>query len=555
MKAQRDKLLSLVENNKNTDFGKRYGFGSIHGIADYRRQVPVADYEALRGDIERVLAGERNVLTAEEPIMFAQTSGTTGTPKFIPVTPSDAGRDHKDIMRTWIYRSFVDHPSIFDGKIVSLVSPAVEGYAPSGVPYGSTSGHMYRGMPWIVRRAYATPYCAFEIADYAAKYYAIMRIAIEQDVSLLCTANPSSVLKMCEKGAEFAEAIIRDIRDGTLAAEMEIELEIRAQLRKRLKPNPARARVLEQARARRGGELKLGDVWPNLALIGCWKGGTVGHYVEKFGQWFDPDGRRPVPVRDWGYLASEMRGSVPLSDEGSQGVLTVGSNFFEFADPRDVAANPDNPANWNLRSVEDIEDGKEYYIFVTTAAGLYRYDINDIVQVQGYYNKTPQIVFLRKGRGMANITGEKLSVNQVIEAIQRASRATGVLPSHFKAEADTERARYLVRIEPSHPLRREDAEAFLRETDRALSEINLEYKAKRDSQRLKPPALHVMREGWYERERRRQVGSGKRMFQAKTEILSPMKQQTQAIRPELEETVELEPDAPNAPSPDSGPRG
>jgi len=539
MKTQQQMLLSLVQANKDTAYGKRYNFASVAGIADYQRQVPVVTYDDLREDMGRVLNGESNIFTAQDPSMFAQTSGTTGEPKFIPVIPTDAGRDHKDIMRTWIYHSYADHPSIFDGKIVSLVSPAVEGHAPSGVPYGSTSGHMYQNMPGIIRRAYSVPYRVFEIADYTAKYYAIMRTAMEQDVTLLCTANPSSILKMCEKGNEFAESIIRDIRDGTLSREFAIEGVIRAELEKRLKRNRARSELLANLRSRRDGVLRPGDYWPNLALVGCWKGGTVGHYLEKFGQWLDPGSSRPVPVRDWGYLASEMRGSIPLSDEGSQGALTVASNFFEFVAPEEVSARPDEPASWSFRTVDEVEDGKEYYIIVTTPAGLYRYDINDIVQVRGYYNATPQIVFLRKGRGMTNLTGEKLSVNQVIDAIEQASRATGVTVSHFKAEADADNDRYLLRVEPSRSLPSPDAENFLREVDQFLKGINLEYKAKRDSLRLKPPVMHVMREGWYERERREHAQSGRRQFQAKTEILSPMKLATEAVRPEVERVIEL----------------
>lgn len=539
MIAQEEKLLSLVEANKDTEYGKKYDFDSIKSVADYQRRVPVVTYEDLREHMKRVLNGESNILTAEDPIMFAQTSGTTGEPKFIPVTPTDSGRDHKDIMRTWIYHSYLDHPEIFNGKIVSLVSPAVEGYAPSGIPYGSTSGHIYRNMPGIVRRGYSVPYRVFEIADYAAKYYAIMRISMEQNVSLLCTANPSSVLKMCEKGNEYGESIIRDIRGGTLSRQFAIEDDIRAELEKLLTANPSRAQFLEEVRSRRGGVLKPGDYWPDLALIGCWKGGTVGHHLGKFNEWLDPDGQRPIPVRDWGYLASEMRGSVPLSDEGSQGALTVASNFFEFVDPEEVASRPDETASWNFRTVADIEDGKEYYVFVTTAAGLYRYDINDIIQVQGYYNKTPQIVFLRKGRGMTNLTGEKLSVNQVIDAIEQAARVAEVTVSHFKAEADEDNERYLLRVEPSQPLPQAKAEEFLSEVDQNLKNINVEYKAKRDSLRLKAPILHIMREGWYERGRREHAASGKRLFEAKTEVLSPMKLDTETVRPEIEQVVEL----------------
>jgi hypothetical protein len=275
-------------------------------------------------------------------------------------------------------------------------------------------------------------------------------------------------------------------------------------------------------------------------LIGCWKGGTVGHYLEKFDGWFNPDGRRSVPVRDWGYLSSEARGSIPLSDDGSKGVLTITANFFEFVEVDDVAAAPDDWTAWNFRTVGDLELGREYYILVTTTSGLYRYDINDVIQIVGKYNETPEIVFLRKGRGMTNITGEKLSVNQVIDAFQEVSPDVGAPVDHFKAEADTAGSRYVFKVEFVGKVEKEPQQALLKGVDDYLKRVNIEYKAKRDSGRLHAPVLHVMREGWYERARKAQVAGGHRAFQAKTELLSPMKAETAMIRPELDNVVELE---------------
>ena len=83
--------------------------------------------------------------------------------------------------------------------------------------------------------------------------------------------------------------------------------------------------------------------------------------------------------------------------------------------------------------------------------------------------------------------------------------------------------------------------AFLEEVDRHLKQVNIEYKAKRDSSRLGAPVLHVMREGWYERGRRELAASGKRVFQAKTEVLSRLKTDTSVVRPEIENIVELSP--------------
>lgn len=540
VRVQNELLLDLMRRNAGTEYGKRYGFGSVRSLADYQRQVPIITYDDIQGEMDRIVAGERNVLTAEDPVMFAQTSGTTGKPKLIPVVPSEGTGPHKDQMRVWIWHASAAHRGLLDGSVVSLVSPAVEGTTERGVPYGSTSGHMYKHQPAIVRRTYCIPYEAFEIEDYTAKYYAIMRIGLEHDVRLVGTANPSSIVKLVEKADASSEMLIRDVRDGTLSTAMAIEPAIRHVLEGGLRPNKARADALEAMRRKRAGRLLPADYWPGLRLIGCWKGGTVGHYLSRFGAWFDPDGRRPVPVRDWGYLASEMRGTIPLSDEGSAGVLTVAANLFEFAEADSVASHPDDSGRWVCRTVGEVEPGGEYYVVVTTTSGLYRYDINDVVRIEGRYRGTPELVFLRKGRGMTNLTGEKVSVNQIIQAHQDAAAAAGVLVAHFRTEADLENSRYLCRVEFAETIDDGHARAFLAAFDRSLMGINIEYEAKRKSQRLGPPVLHVMRDGWYERGRKAQVAQGKRAFQAKTELLTPVKLATQVVRPELDRVVELE---------------
>ncbi len=523
---QAQKLLSIVRKNEGTEYGKRYGFSSIRNISDYQKQVPVIKYEDIRDDVERVVAGEKNILTAENPVMFARTSSTTGKPKYIPVTPTCQNRDHRSVSRTWIYHMFSAHPEIGKGRKVSLLSPAIEGYTESGIPFGSTSGSIYTNMPKILTNAYAVPYAVFGISDYQSVYYTIMRFAMEQDVSLICAANPSSILKMCEKADEFSEEIIRDIRDGTLSTTFEIEPEIRTYLEKRLKPKPSRSVFLEKVRGQRKGILKPSDYWPDLCLIGCWKGGTVGHYVEKFPQWFNLDGDQQVPVRDWGYLSSEARCSVPVSDEGTAGILAVATNFYEFVAVENLMADPENPSSWTFITTAQLQDEKEYYIFITTTGGLYRYDINDIIRVEGYHNKTPQIVFVRKGRNMTNITGEKLSVDQAIEAIQYAGSQTDTIPLHFKVEAESDKSRYILRAEFSEYISKKKGRAFLMSFDECLKYANIEYKSKRNSTRLVSPVLHVMRKGWHEYGQKQLVKSGRRAFQAKAQVLSPVKLDT-----------------------------
>jgi len=536
--SQQNKLMEIMRRNEDTEYGKKYGFASVKNLADFQARVPIVTYEDIKPYMDRIVRGEKNVLVVEDPTMFAQTSGTTGNAKYIPVTPTCQGRDHSDQMRTWIYKASQKHPGMFKGKVISMVSPAVEGHTESGLPYGSTSGHIYSNMPSVVRSTYAIPYDVFLIEDYDAKYYTLMRIGVAENISFVATANPSSIIKMCEFADRFADEIIADIAAGTLKADLKIEPRLRSKIEHDLKAKPARARELEGLRQRRNGRLLPGDYWPDLALIGCWKGGTVGTYVERFPEWFDPDKKGMVPTRDWGFLASEARGSIPLTDHGSAGVLTVSTNVFEFVLASELEDNQGEPDKWTFLGVESIEENQEYYIFVTTTGGLYRYDINDVIEVMGRYQNTPTIVFKRKGRGMANITGEKLSVNQLIDAFNTVGQDLTVVVNHFKAEPDYDKSRYVFKVE-SDSLTEDKRLALLQGVDNRLSELNIEYQAKRKSGRLAAPVMHVMKLGWYERQKKELAAEGKRVFQAKT-VLLDAKQPFAEDAENLEAVVEFQ---------------
>ena len=518
--AQQRKLLEILQRNAETEYGRVHGFAKVRTLEDWRAAAPVITYEHVRAEMDRVVAGEKNVLTAEDPVLFARTSGTTGSAKYVPVTPACRGTDTKDQMRVWFHHAMKQHPKIFSGKVISLVSPAVEGYTPSGIPYGSTSGHIYKNMPGLVKSTYLVPYPVFEVEDYVSKYYTIMRLGLGAPVTFLATANPSSIIKMCEMANEHAETLLKDLHDGTLKADLQISAAVRQEVEARLKANPGECKRLEAQRSRRAGMLLPADYWPHLKLIGCWKGGTVGSYLSRFPGWFDPEGTNPMPVRDWGYLSSEARGSIPISDIGCGGVLTIQSNVYEFIPTEDVDSSPDDHTKWTFLGAHEIERNKEYYIIFTTTGGLYRYDINDVIRVVDVHNTAPVIEFLRKGRGMTNITGEKVSVNQVIEAFNRTSESLGIPVDHFKAEADIPGSRYIFKAEAPDGIPKESCRKFLQQLDSNLAAINIEYEAKRKSLRLNPPVLHVMKPGWYDNQKKQLIAEGKRLFQAKTVLLS-----------------------------------
>jgi hypothetical protein len=354
-----------------------------------------------------------------------------------------------------------------------------------------------------VRSIYTAPYPVFAIEDYEAKYYTLLRLAAGQNISCIATVNPSTIILLADRLARHGESIIRDVRDGSLSAEFPVPQDLRDSLH--LRPDPGRARHLEQAAARGGGMLRPGLAWPELAAIGCWKGGTVGAYLTKFDTYFP---QRP-PVRDLGYYATELRGSVPLSDDGDAGTMAVGTNVLEFH----PAAEDRSPEGRELLRVEQLEVGQRYFVYVTNASGLYRYEMNDILEVAGHDGKTPLIRFIQKGKGVVSFTGEKLYEVQVIEAVDKALAPLRGRYHFIAAVAelvDGTDPRLVFLIEFDDPVGDHDGAALVDAVDEAVGEQNDEYLTKRKSLRYGAPVIRVVRIGEFDRYRRRMVESGQR---------------------------------------------
>lgn len=509
-KAQRQVLRDIIGRNRSTAFGQDHAFGDVRSPGDYARRVPIREYEALRPYVDRLLAGETNVLTDEPPLMFATTSGTTGEPKHIPVTREWA-RSMASLMRLWALRAVSDHPGLLAHQILAIVSPAVEGRTPGGLPFGSMSGLTYARLPWLIRRRHVLPYAAALIRDYDTRYFVAARLALAARVSSVGTPNPTTLLRLAETAEQRGEDIVRAIHDGALgvgALEPVAHAgcsarELRDTLQAAARPAPDRAAFLSQIIERRG-RLTLGDCWPDLALVACWLGGNAGTHARRLAEHFGS-----VPVRDLGLIASEGRLTIPIEDYSAAGVLAVHAGFFEFVPEEWI----DDAAPETLLA-HQLEDGRRYYIVITEANGLYRYDLNDVVEVRGFHHRTPKVAFVRKGRDMLSITGEKLHLNHVLAAVREAERRCGLDVWQFRIIPDVEHVRYDLLVElvatADGPTRE-----FLATFDTALASVNIEYASKRASRRLAPPRLHLMARGWSERLCRAEFAHGLREHQHK----------------------------------------
>ena len=103
-----------------------------------------------------------------------------------------------------------------------------------------------------------------EIEDEPSRYYAVLRLALVQDVRFLAGYHPSTILKLCLYASRYAEDLIEDIRAGTLKEGLRIDNDLRRMVEKRLAPDPGRADLLGGFLKQRNGRLMPMDCWPTL---------------------------------------------------------------------------------------------------------------------------------------------------------------------------------------------------------------------------------------------------------------------------------------------------
>ncbi|OFZ48742.1 MAG: hypothetical protein A2381_05325 [Bdellovibrionales bacterium RIFOXYB1_FULL_37_110] len=505
-------LKKILDRNADTEFGKKYGFKDIRTLEDFQTRLPVFEYEDLRPYMERHCRGEANVLIKEKPFLYATTSGTTGKPKYLPITKTTAKNGHTAVSRIWLYNYSMKAKNMFDGKILAIVSPAVEGYVEDGTPFGSTSGHMYKSIPQIIRRKYVIPSFVMGVEDYTAKYYAVLLLGLrEKNITYLASANPSTIYLLCQKMNEWKESLIADIENGTVNESIKYTKDEKAELLKFHEADPDRALELKEL-FNTHKILRPSEIWPNLKTIGCWTGGNAGNFIKSMKSYFTDD----TQIRDIGYLASELRGSIPIYPGDTSGILTIQENFFEFAEVD--AWN--NGIKDQFKMVHQLEVGKSYYLFMTNNSGLYRYNMNDIIKVTGYFLTTPMIVFLQKGKGVCNITGEKLYESQIMEAIEKTKEEMNLPLVFYFLYANVEQKCYEMIAEFSTEIGTANEEKMLLSIETKLKKINIEYKAKRDSLRLGAIVLRKIRSGSFNNYKAKKVKEGQREGQFKMVILS-----------------------------------
>lgn len=501
--AQWATLRALIARHRDTAFGRAHGFASIRSPRDFAAQVPIHEYADLQPFIERQRTTGEPALTSDAPVFYAQTSGSTGTPKYIPITNATLclTRTEQKIFSWLQYRAV---PAAFTGRTLGIMGAAVEARLDSGHVVGSVSGHLYQSMPRFVKARFVVPPEVSTIDDYERKYLLILRLALETpDITYMGAPNPSSFLRLASLLERHRDTLMRSLATGTVDGLDREPAALRAALAGRLTAQPARAAALDRLPA-----LTLGTVWPRVALVTTWTGGSCGVALDSVRAMLPASAK----VMELGYQSTEFRGTFALEAESPGGLPPLPHTYFEFVEQQawDRGVREALP-------LEALEAGRRYQVIVTTAAGLYRYFMNDLLEVCGRYRETPLLRFVQKGRGVTNLTGEKLYEAQLIEAMTATARAAGLDVPFYLMLADEAAMRYTVYV--STGTGAELPRDFDRSFDAALRARNIEFDAKRASGRLAAAEVRWIDARAAEAYMRASIAAGQREGQFKPALL------------------------------------
>ena len=408
-------LRHLLFANRQTCFGARHDFDRIDTLRDYQARVPPATYQDFDALIQRIAAGEDNVLTAERVQLLEPTSGTTGGEKLIPYTAS-LRRQFQRGVAAWIADLFSRRPAVRRGRAYWSISPALGPSRKSsgGLRIGFADDAEYLGRleSFALRRLLVVPGDMARVPDMTAfRYCTLLFLLAAEDLSLVSIWNPTFLVTLLASLEEWHERLCDDLSRGEINPPVPLPADLAPALHAGLRPAPRRAAQLKDIIGKAAGTRgdKLQHVWPRLALISCWTDAAAGLFLPPLRALFPA-----VEIQPKGLLATEAFVSFPLVAQAGA-VLAVRSHVFEF----------EEITGQGFKLAHELDSGGRYRVLVTTAGGLYRYQLRDEVEVVGFHHECPLLRFLGKSDQISDLVGEKLAephVRSVLERLPSLSR-------------------------------------------------------------------------------------------------------------------------------------
>ncbi len=391
--VQRRLLKDYLRRNAGTVFGRRHDFAEIDSVAAWQRRVPLALYDDYQSLIERVRRGEPGLLTTEPVTRLVPSSGSTAARKLVPYTRGLL-RELGAAIGPWIVDLHRRRPGLSRGRAYWSISPIEpEDADASSIPIGFDDDSAYLGgfFQRLVDRTLAVPGKVRHLRDVEAfRYATLLHLLRARDLTLISVWHPSFLTLLLEPLTRRWDELLAEIA-GRATPESPVTPS---------RPDRRRAAELERL-----GPESPAALWPRLEVISCWADGHAAGPAAELAESFPG-----VAIEPKGLIATEAFVSLPFAGARPAAVC---SHFFEFLDDHN-----------RPHLVDQLVDGGEYSVVVTTAGGLYRYRLQDRVKVDGHLGATPCLRFLAKEDRISDRAGEKLSEGHVAGVFDRLLPAT-----------------------------------------------------------------------------------------------------------------------------------
>jgi len=464
--SQGGALRRILGKNAGSDYGRDRGLRPRMSVDEYRSRVPVGTYESFRPYIESAMKDGRDRLTCQPIRTVTSTSGTTGRPKYILKHPAVFGREYLKATCLMLLTCFLRQPSAFASRVALIVAGPEEGEV-GAVHHRAIANQVYQETP--VGALLALPPEIFRIQDYAARCYYIALFVLATKARTVITPNAATLIKLAESASRFEAELASELESGRLANRFGIDAALFDGLARKFSG---------ERTAGCGLGLRIAERFGAMSFT-TWQAGMNRLFVEELRSGWC----RGARFFDLGYFASDSPAMVHIGRAGQ--IAALDDVFLEFRDRASSEAR--------IVRYHELRMGGQYEMIVTNRYGLYRYDIGDIVQVVGRIGRSPALQFVRKTDGFASMAGEKLSEEQVIAAVTAAAGAAGLAPRFFTCIPVASAHCYRLYLE----LHGGDVDALTlsERFDLALCELNIEYRSRRESQRLSPSEARVLGAG------------------------------------------------------------
>ena len=416
LQTQERVFKQLISDAAGTAFGKDHDFISVNNHEDFIKRVPIRDYEALKPYIERVVAGEEDILWKGKPIYFAKTSGTTSGSKYIPIT-KESMPSHVEAARNAIllYINETGNTNFVDGKMIFLQgSPILK--EKKGVQLGRLSGIVAHYVPKYLQKNRLPSWETNCIEDWETKVEAIVEETLPENMTII-SGIPSWVQMYFEKLIEKTDK-------------------------------------------------KVGDIFKNFTLF-IFGGVNYEPYRAKFENLI---GRKVDSIEL--YPASE--GFFAFQDKQDEKGMLLQLNsgiFYEFVEAEHFFQ--DNPKRIMIK---EVKIGVNYVMIISTNAGLWAYNIGDTVQ---FTSTSPyRVIVSGRIKHFISAFGEHVIGKEVEEALNVAIASSNASINEFTVAPEINPKsglpfhEWFIEFE-NEP---EDFNAFSDLIDQSLQEQNSYYK-------------------------------------------------------------------------------